>query len=180
MAALTGLNHHPGSNLCVEVGQVAKLAQRQDVALDVFAPGLDDAFLLPVMRRTRVNSEAVTAEGCGCLQRHDVLRPGERLEGHLAAGLGCHRRAHEVQPASAQDSEALRLGCHLRLRGLRPQRLAQAHSGNQGHRALQLPVHPARQVRLTAQLPRAQQDGARVRNQGPSDATFLRHPGDVA
>ena len=52
MATLTGLGVDPLHELLVGIGQAAELPQRQEGALDVFDPRLDDAFFLGIPRRT--------------------------------------------------------------------------------------------------------------------------------
>jgi hypothetical protein len=42
--ALTSHLGHPGASLLVEVGEIAELAQRQEVSFDVFDSGFDDPF----------------------------------------------------------------------------------------------------------------------------------------
>jgi hypothetical protein len=65
---------HPLPRLGVEVGQVAEAAGGQEVALEVFDPGLDDALLLWVVRRAGVDLEAVAfgAFGVGTLHQRVV------------------------------------------------------------------------------------------------------------
>ena len=70
MAAAPGFVHHPGAGLGVEVGQVAERAQRHEVALDVLDPGLDDALLLRVVRRARVDAKAVALGTLGVAALH--------------------------------------------------------------------------------------------------------------
>lgn len=127
--ALAGRLHHPRLGLGVEVGEVTELAQRQEVALDVLDAGFDDALLLRVVRRARVDLEAVAFGALGIRPLHDRVlgtspgdgalgvvyddalgHTGEPLEGtSVAAQPGGHRLApneHQVLVA------AVRLGHH--------------------------------------------------------------------
>jgi hypothetical protein len=59
MTAVARLAHHPGQQLLVGIDQVAEVAQRGEVVLDVFDAGLNPAFLLRIGYRTRADQEAI-------------------------------------------------------------------------------------------------------------------------
>src|SRR5690606_2075438 len=57
--AFTGMVRDPLACLAVQVCHVAKGSQRQEVVLHVLHPGLNDAFLLGIGRRARVDAKPI-------------------------------------------------------------------------------------------------------------------------
>ena len=75
VTADSGFLHHPAPGLGVEIDQIAESLERQEVALHVFDAGFDDALLLGIVGRTRVDLETVAfgAVGVGSLHLGVIL-----------------------------------------------------------------------------------------------------------
>lgn len=75
MPADAGFLRHPTFGLAVEVGQVTKGFEGEEVALQVFDARLDDALLLRIMRWTRINLEAVAFSAIGIRSLESSFSP---------------------------------------------------------------------------------------------------------
>jgi hypothetical protein len=65
MAAVAGFLHDPAFGLGIQIRQIAEFLERQEVALEVFDAGFDDALLLRVVRRTGIDAKPIAASGIG-------------------------------------------------------------------------------------------------------------------
>lgn len=95
--ALAGLAHDPVPGLGVQIGQTARLAQRQEVVLDIFDARLDDALLLWIVRRTGVDLEAIPFRALGVGALHDRIGAAGADDGALGI-VDDHARRHRAEP----------------------------------------------------------------------------------
>ncbi len=85
---------HPATRLGVEIGEIAKRARGQEVALDVLDTRLDDPFLGRIGGRTRVDLEAVALGALGIRALHQRVartRLGDRALGVVDDEARRHR-----------------------------------------------------------------------------------------